>query len=437
MLFILAILNSIMDFIVTPATCLKGETAAPPSKSYTIRAVLSGLLADKVSTIRTPLRSRDTQAAFDACRMFGGVIEEAGDAVRIAGTGGKIKAPQDTVDTLNSGTTIRICTAIASLTGEEVTLTGDESIRRRPIKPLLDCLTQLGVKSSSEGGNPPVKVKGPLLGGACAMRGDVSSQFITAVLMAAPYAKEDVVLKLSTQLKSRPYVDLTLRMLKLFKVGAINDGYERFTVPSNQVYSAADYTVEGDYSSAAFILAAAALTDSKVTVRNLFRESLQADKRIVGILEEMGAKVRVDDDSVTVESAGRLRGVTVDLSDSPDLVPIVSCLGALAEGKTQIVNAAHARLKECDRIAAMAAELSRMGAKVAEREDGLTITGGRLKGAKVDGWLDHRIIMALAVAALKADGETVISGAEHVDVTFPDFQEVMNGLGTKISRKVR
>jgi 3-phosphoshikimate 1-carboxyvinyltransferase len=423
-----------MDYVVSPVGALNGELTAPPSKSYTIRAVLAALLADGASTIRSPLRSRDTEAAFNACGAFGGVLEDSGDKVLITGTGGDVKTPPGLVDTLNSGTTIRICSAIASLCQGQVRLTGDASIQRRPIQPLLDALTQLGVTSSSANGCPPLSVKGPLAGGVCSIRGDISSQYITAILMAAPYAKDDVTVNITTQLKSRPYVDMTLRLLGEFGVSVENEKnqYGRFSVRAGQTYRSADYTVEGDYSSAAFILAAAALTKSDVTVKNVFRDSLQADKKILWIIEKMGAKVARAADSVTVSSDGALRGLTVDLSDSPDLVPIVSVLGALAEGKTEIVNAAHARLKECDRIRAMATELKKMGADITERQDGLLIAGGRLRGARVDGWLDHRIIMSLAVAAMKAQGRTVISGAEHVDVTFPSFRGVMNGLGANI-----
>jgi len=421
-----------MEFTVSPIDSLSGGVVAPASKSYTIRAVLSGLLAEGTSTIRSPLVSRDTEAAFNACSAFGGGLRREGDVMLIEGTGGDVKAPGGVVDTLNSGTTIRISTAIASLCDTEVKLTGDESIQRRPIKPLLDALSQLGVKSTSKNGCPPLSVRGPIEGGACSIPGNVSSQFITAVIMAAPYAREEVVVNVTTPLKSRPYVDLTLNMLGLFGVDVMNDDYRTFNVPL-QAYKGADYTVEGDYSSAAFILAAAALTKSDVMVSNLFRDSLQADKRVLEIISQMGAKVTSAADSVRVTSDGRLSGVKVDLSDSPDLVPIVSVLGALASGRTEIVNAAHARLKECDRIKAMATELAKMGAKIQEREDGLLIEGGALHGANVEGWLDHRIIMSLAVAGFRAQGKTVISGSEHVDVTFPNFKQSMNGLGARIA----
>jgi 3-phosphoshikimate 1-carboxyvinyltransferase len=421
-----------MDYIVSPVHSLGGCVKAPPSKSYTIRAVLCSLLADGQSTVRSPLLSRDTKAAFDACESFGARITPTQEGISVAGTAGRIRAPNEPLDTLNSGTTIRICTAIASLATEKVELTGDESIRCRPIKPLLDALKQLGVKTHSANGNPPHTVEGPLAGGACGIRGDVSSQYVSALLIAAPYAGRDVTVEMTSPLKSRPYVELTLNMLSIFGVNVHNSGFERFTVPCGQTYRSADYTVEGDYSSAAFILAAAALTDSEVEVANLLGDSMQADRKIVEILGLMGAKADAGADHVRVSSDGCLEGVTVDLSDSPDLVPIVSVLGACASGRTEIVNASHARLKECDRIAAMASELRRMGADITETDDGLVIEGGRLRGAQVDGWRDHRIIMSLAVAGLKAEGETRIAGAEHVDVTFPDFKDVMKNLGATI-----
>ncbi len=221
-----------MEYVISPAGRLQGRVLAPPSKSYTIRAVLSALLAEGTSRISSPLVSRDTQAAFGACKAFGGIVKEADGGFDITGTGGKVLAPSETVDTLNSGTTIRICTAIASLCDKKVALSGDASICRRPIKPLLYALSDLGVKTSSKEGNPPVTVEGPLQGGVCGIRGDVSSQFISALLMASPYAKRDVTVKITSKLKSRPYVDLTLNMLRLFGVKAVNEGYEKFFVES-------------------------------------------------------------------------------------------------------------------------------------------------------------------------------------------------------------
>jgi 3-phosphoshikimate 1-carboxyvinyltransferase len=421
-----------MDYVVKPVRRLHGSVKAPASKSYTIRSVVAGLLSDGRTVIHNPLYSADTLACIKACKKLGALITPEEDRIFIDGTKGVIEGPKGVLNLENSGTSIRLLTAVAALSDTEITLTGDESIRKRPIKPLLDALNQLGVRTESASGCPPVKVEGPLEGGFCEIRGDVSSQFISALLMASPYAKKDTVVEVTTVLKSRPYVDLTLEVMRRFGVFLDCEGYSKFMIGSGQVYSAIDYVVEGDYSSAAFVLAAAALTDSRVVVRNLFRDSLQADKRIVEILAEMGAKVDVGGDFVRVEGSGSLSGVTVDLSDSPDLVPIVSVLGCFAEGETKIVNAEHARLKECDRVKAMAVELRKMGAVVAERDDGLTVRSTGLNGVVVDGWRDHRVVMALAVAGLRVFGETRITGAEFVDVTFPGFRGLMNGLGAVI-----
>ncbi|MCX6695383.1 MAG: 3-phosphoshikimate 1-carboxyvinyltransferase [Candidatus Altiarchaeota archaeon] len=425
-----------MHLIVKKTGSLEGTVKAPASKSYTIRAVLSALLAEGTSTIKDPLFSLDTKAAMNVCTKLGGVIKNREfEEITVDGTAGRIKNPGCTLDTLNSGTTIRIATAIASLSKEQITLTGDDSIRRRPIQPLADALSQIGVKVKTTNGNPPVEVKGPLQGGVCNIRGDISSQFISGLLMASPYALKDTTVNITTELKSKPYVDLTLNMLKLFKVRVENRKYSSFFVPPQQVYEAAEYTVEGDYSSAAFVLAAAALTESKVTVENLFKDSLQADKKIVEIIKEMGAKVSAQRDHVTVRGSGYLTGVRVDLSDSPDLVPIVSVLGACAEGETVIYNTEHARLKECDRIKAMYTELSKLKVNVTERPDGLVIQGGALHGATIDSWNDHRIVMSLAIAGLKAEGETKIMDGEVAAVTFPNFVHAMQGIGAGIDSR--
>ena len=414
---------------VFPCDGLKGSVCAPASKSYTIRAVLCGLLADGKSRIMSPLISQDTLASFKAARMLGAFCEDIENGLEVQGISGQVRAPDQRIDTMNSGTTIRLCTAISSLAQKPVTLTGDDSVRSRPMAHLLEALAQLGVWTTSDMGRPPVTVCGPILGGKTEIAGNVSSQFISAIMMAAPYAMSDVEIVIKNGLKSRPYVDLTLDMLSRFGIEAENIGYDRFNIASGQTYRACEYTVEGDYSSAAFMLAAGAIMGEKVRVTNLFPKSLQADRKMVEILEDMGADVKVGGNHVTVSGSGRLLGVKVDLSDCPDLVPIVSALGAVCEGEVEIFNARHARVKECDRISAMACELSKMGAKVGERPDGLTIKGARIRGARLSGWNDHRIIMSLAIAGLAAEGVTRIDGANHIDVTFPDFVNVMGRLG--------
>lgn len=421
-----------MELTIEPTSELSGSVKTPPSKSITIRAVVAGLLSEGKTTVRNPLDSLDTRACMSAAEMLGAKITGKDGAIIVDGVGREIKIPNQIIDTQNSGTTIRIMTAVASLACGKVRLTGDESIQKRPIKPMLKALEDLGVVTESTNGFPPHSVRGPIVGRACSITGDISSQFISGLLMATPYAHADTIIEITTPLRSRPYVDLTLDMLHDFRIKVKNENYDRFFVPKEQTYRACDYTVEGDYSSAAFVVGAAAATKSRVTIQNLRAESKQADKKILDIARQMGATVKSEKNSVTISGNGKISGVTVDLSDSPDLVPIVAALGTIADDETIIENAAHARLKECDRIHAMTIELSKMGAKVTEKQDGLIIKGGNLKGACLEGWKDHRIVMALSVAALRAKGKTTITDAEMIPVTFPNYVKAMQKLGAKI-----
>lgn len=421
-----------MNLVVEQTKSLSGTVNAPPSKSYTIRALIASALGRGHSFIKEPLLSLDTKACIDCCKKLGSDIKEDGKGLLIEGNSGFIHTPDEALDAQNSGTSIRLMTGICSLGHKKIDLTGDESIRGRPIEPLLKALEQLGVKTGSTNGFPPHWVKGPLAGGNCKIRGDISSQFLSSLLMSAPLAEKDTSIELTTPLKSKPYVDLTIDILDRFGIIVENENYERFKVPAEQEYKAIQYTIEGDFSSAAFILGAASITEGNITVKNIVRKSKQADKKILGIVVDMGAKLNVNEDFVKMEGTGNLNGITVDLSDAPDLVPITSVLGALAKGETVINNVWHARLKECDRIHAMAQELKKMGANIEEEKDGLVIQGGSLKGCAVEGWKDHRIVMALAIAALKAEGETTISDAEYTDVTFPGFVELMQKLGANV-----
>jgi len=435
-----------MELTVKKTRGLAGVVKAPPSKSYTHRAIMVAGLASGVSRIRDPLLSADPLASVDAVRAAGAKVEIAdgddhGDVegdLLITGTGGRVNAPNSLVDVRNSGTTIRIMATVFSLCDQVVTLTGDESIRKRPMQPILSALEQLGVRTTATFERAPLSVRGPIKPGECNILGDVSSQFISGLLMTLPLLDGDSAINVTTELRSKPYIDLTLDVMERFGVSVEKEdgAYRKFNIKGNQKYKAADYTVEGDYSGAAFLLGAAALTDSDVTVENLFASSRQGDKKIVSILKSMGAKVKASGNSIHVVGSGQdeLDGIDIDLSQTPDLLPIVAVLGAAAKGVTRIFNVEHARIKECDRIAAMAQGLKAMGADVEEKQDGLVIQGGKpLKGARINTFKDHRIIMAFAVAGMLAGGETVIEDAEHVDVSFPHFVEAMKTLGAKFS----
>lgn len=407
---------------------LSGEVFAPPSKSYTHRAVLITSLGPGGS-IKRPLLSADTRATISASQAFGADIDIDED-VRITGVADQPRTPEDVINVLNSGTTLRFCLAVAALTDGAV-LTGDASIRSRPNGPLLSSLCDLGAQAFSirNNGKAPLVVRGRMKGGTARLNGAVSSQFLSALLIAAPLVENDSTIAIDGELKSRPYAEMTLDMLAQAGI-RIEAGAQQFFVPGGQRFGLKGYTIPGDFSSASYPLAAAAVTGSEVKVRGVL-PSRQGDSAIIDILSRMGAEVSWDKESGDLRvKGGELQGVDVDAGRTPDLVPTIAVLGALAKGKTTVFNAEHVRHKETDRLHAMAVELSRMGADIRERPDGLEIEGGKLHGASVHGYHDHRIVMALAVAAMVA-GDTEIDTAESVDVSYPGFFQQMKGLGAK------
>jgi len=408
---------------------LSGEVFAPPSKSYTHRAILITSLGPGGS-IKRPLLSADTRATISASQAFGAEIDIDED-VKIKGVADRPRTPEDVIDVLNSGTTLRFCSAVAALT-EGAVLTGDASIRSRPNGPLLSSLSDLGAQAFSirNNGKAPLVVRGRIKGGTARLDGSVSSQFLSALLISAPLAEEETRIVIQGELKSRPYAEMTLDMLAEAGI-RIEPGEQEFLVPGNQSFGLKGYTIPGDFSSASYPMAAAAVTGSEVTVKGVL-PSRQGDSAIIDILRRMGAEVSWDREKGDLRvRGGELQAVDVDAGRTPDLVPTIAVLGALAKGKTTVFNAEHVRHKETDRLHAMAVELSRMGADIKERPDGLEITGGVLHGAKVHGHHDHRIVMALAVAGLVA-GDTEIDTAESVDVSYPGFFAQMKGLGAEV-----
>jgi len=454
-----------MDVHVTNST-IRGTTRAPPSKSYTHRALLAAGYSDG-ATVRSPLVSADTRATARAVTAFGGAVEpmsgdgvadvsvpDDADALVVDGFDGRPGVPDDVIDCANSGTTMRLVTAAAALADGTTVLTGDGSLRSRPQGPLLNALADLGVRAESTRGNgqAPLVVSGPLDGGDVAIPGDVSSQYVTALLMAGAVTDRGIEVELTTDLKSAPYVDITLELLADFGVEAtpVDDdgdaldgaaGAAGFVVEGGQSYApdGGSYAVPGDFSSISYLVAAgavAAAPGEPVRIEGA-RPSAQGDAAIVDIAERMGADIEWDRDAgvITVRRSD-LAGVEVDVGDTPDLLPTIAALGAVADGDTRIVNCEHVRYKETDRVAAMAEELEALGAETTEEPDVLTVHGSEsdLRGATVDGRADHRIVMSLAVAALAAEGTTTIRGGEHVDVSFPDFFDAMADLGMAVER---
>ncbi|WP_305064502.1 3-phosphoshikimate 1-carboxyvinyltransferase [Methanococcoides sp.] len=411
-----------------------GEIFAPPSKSYTHRAITVAALS-KESIIHRPLISADTQSTIKACEMLGAYIEKDGDKLLISGIDGEPQTPDNVIDVGNSGTTLRFMTAVSALGQGTTVLTGDNSIRSRPNGPLLNVLNDLGVQSISTRGNgcAPIVVTGGLKGAIAKIDGSISSQFISALLLACPLTKNSTTLSIKGELKSKPYIDVTLDILE--KAGAeiyLEENHSlKFIIPGSQKYRLKEYTVPGDFSSASYLLAAAAMTDTKIKVNNLY-PSMQGDIAIIDILKEMGANIYWNKEEGTVEvNGGKLHGITMDAGATPDLVPTVAVLGAVAEGETVITNAEHVRYKETDRLHAMALELNKMGISTSEEKDKLTIKGGELKGAEVHGWHDHRIVMSLTLAGMIA-GNTTIDTAEAIFISYPNFFDSMRSIGADV-----
>jgi 3-phosphoshikimate 1-carboxyvinyltransferase len=408
-----------------------GSVEAPPSKSYTHRAIVIGSLG-KYAKIEKPLLSADTLASVAACRALGAEISVKDDVIEIAGVIGKPHVPEDVINAANSGTTLRLCASIASLADGATVFTGDASLRKRPNGPLIKALNDLGaVCYSTRGtGTAPIVVHGVLQGGNIEINGGISSQFISSLLISCPFARDETNIQIEGDLKSKPYVEVTLEMIE--KAGGhIATNFKEFEIPADQEYNLGEYHIPGDFSSASYMLAAGALS-GKVTVENMF-PSKQGDAAILEHLLDMGANVYWDQEkgAVTVEKS-ELKGIDVDVGNTPDLVPTLAVLGACARGETHITNAAHVRYKETDRLHAMAVELKKMGVDITEQPDGLTINGGTLKGAEVEGYDDHRIVMALATAGLVATGTTTIGTAESVDISYPGFFSDLKRLGAKV-----
>ncbi len=407
---------------------VSGTVRAPPSKSYTHRALVLGALSGGTCTIQRPLRSEDTDATLAGIASFGASIEREGDDLRISG--GRLQAPGKTVDARNSGTTLRLLSGVASLLDGTTTLTGDSSLRKRPMGPLLDSLNSLGARTSSLGGDgrPPVEVRGVLRGGIATLPGDVSSQFLSSLLLACPLAANPSEIRVLPPLRSEPYVGMTREAMARFGVElTAEDGV--FRIAGTQQYVPTDLEVPGDFSSAAFPLVAAAIARGDVTVSGLDLSSAQGDRAIVELLRSFGASVDVEADRVRARG-GDLAGQTVDVAETPDLFPVLAVLASQADGESRFVNGSHLRHKESDRIATTVSMLRALGVAAQATEDGCVVRGpNRLRGAFVDAQGDHRILMAAAVAGLVADDAVDISDPWCFRASYPSFLDDFRALG--------
>ena len=418
---------------VRPAEEVTGTVPIPGSKSVTHRALIAAGLAEGESRLHKFLECEDTVFTTHALRNLGIGLAAAGETMIVQGSGGVFTPAAETREIFlgNSGTSFRLLLAVVALARGRFLLTGTPRMHRRPVGELVTALKCLGVDASCSKleGFPPVALRAAgIRGGKVQISGNRSSQFISSLLLAGPYAEGEVEIEVTGSLVSRPYVDLTVEVMERFGASLAREEYRYFRVIPGQVYRAREFTIEGDVSSASYFWAAAAVTGGSVTTTNLYpRTTQQGDIDFLAVLEEMGCSVERGADRVVVRG-GRLAGVEVDMGSMPDMVPTLAAIAAFAEGATLIRNVAHLRDKESDRLRAIAREWQRLGIPVEELADGLIIRGGPTSsGALVDPHDDHRLAMALAVLGLRTPG-VKINDEQCVSKSFPGFWELWDGL---------
>ena len=407
---------------IKPVQNLQATITVPGSKSYTNRALLIAGLTDGECRLEKPLVSDDTKYMIRALKAFGISVQEEKEAFIVSGRGGKLSTPEEDIFIGNAGTTMRFLTTFSALVPGKTRLDGDERMRQRPLADLLHCLTQMGVKAVSANGNgcPPIDIAGgEVPGGEVQLAGDKSSQYLTSILLSAPYFKNDTCIHIQGDLTSKSYADITLDIMKTFGVSVINESYQRFKVKAGDRYNAQTYQVESDWSSASYFLAAAAVTGGEVTLTDINPHSVQGDAQFTSVLEKMGC--RVEKKSNTLQIKGNpLKGITINMNNMPDAVQTLAVTALFAEGETVIQGIGNLRIKETDRILALANELIRLGAEVETGEDYLVIRPGDYRGAEIETYDDHRMAMSFAVAGLKIPGIR-IKNPTCVEKSFPDF----------------
>ncbi len=414
---------------IQPLTKVEASIEVPGSKSITQRALIAAALADGESCLINPLSSEDTHYTAGALRQMGIEIQEEDNCWIVNGKEGLLKEPEKEIYLGNNGTATRFLTSVASLGKGIFRIKGDHRMEERPIEPLMSALKGWGVdiKSVNDTGCPPLEINANgLTGGKTVLPEGKSSQYLSSLLLVAPFAKVPAELEVSGEVLSKPYVAMTMAVMAEFGINVMsNEALSDFSVPQG-VYKARDYQIEGDASNASYFWAAAAVTGGRVTVSNVPVPSLQGDAAFVALLARMGCQVEKTGNGLTVSGPDELKGITVDMGDWPDVVPTLAVVASQATGRTVIKNIAHLRIKECDRLHVMAVELSKLGVQVEELEDTLIIDGngpgGQLQGAEIETYNDHRIAMSFAVAGLVVPGIKVL-GEQCVAKSFPDFWE--------------
>jgi len=410
---------------------ITGKIICPPNKSYTHRAIFLAALSDGKSIVKNILNSSDIKATISACNAFGVEVHEDKDIITIKNTIGST-VQGSMIDAQNSGTTIRIAIAIAALSGGNTMLTGDESLKKRPMQPILDSLQTLGVSSESDGGLPPITIKGKIKGNQVNIDGKISSQFISALLIVAPRLENGLIINIQGELVSKPYIDLTIAIMKEFGVVVNSEiPYKKYVV-KHQIYKPTTFTVPSDFSNLALLLASNVLLGDGLEIEISLGNLPQGDEAIIDILEELGVNVTLNGNIITTKSPEMLTGGRFDLGNTPDLLPALAILSLKSSKPIEIFNVKHARYKETDRIAIISRELKKIGIVVEEYEDGMKLTSNEnLSSGELNSENDHRLFMAFSIAAMYI-GDCTVTDPDSVQISYPNFISDMKNVGAQI-----
>jgi 3-phosphoshikimate 1-carboxyvinyltransferase len=406
---------------------VSGEVKAPPSKSMTQRAIAAAILADGQSLILNPSYCDDSLAAMSIALSLGARVEPEADKMKITGSG---ELKEKKLNCGESGLAIRLFSPIAALYDAEIIMTGAGSLKKRPMNMIGDALNQLGAECTSTGGFLPLTIRGPLKGGNCETDGSVSSQLLTGLLMSLPLCNEASTIKVNN-LKSKPYIDMTLEVLRDFGIKISNKNYELFDVPGRQKYLPLTYEVESDWSGGSFLLVAGAI-NGDVKVTGLRTKSFQSDMGILKALEMAGANMKISDNMIEI-SKSDLKAFEFDATESPDLFPPLVALASYCKGVTKLKGASRLVHKESDRASALSEEFGKMNIKVDMKDDYLIVTGGKVKGARVNSHDDHRIAMAAAVAAIGASDTVFIKDSHCIAKSYPGFFDDLRKVGAVVN----
>ena len=411
---------------------IHGKITCPPNKSYTHRAVFLAALSDGKSIVKNILRSQDTIATINACKAFGVEVHEEDDIITIKNSIGET-VQGSMVNAENSGTTIRIAIAIAALSGGNTMLTGDDSLKKRPMQPILDSLETLGITSESNDGKPPITIKGKIKGTEVTINGDISSQFISALLIIAPRLENGLIINVEGEMVSKPYVDLTIAIMKKFGV-VVNPEiqYKKYIV-KHQVYKPTTFTIPSDFSNLALLLSANVLLGDGLIIDISLGDMPQGDEAIIDILEELGVSVTLNENEISTKSPKMLDGGKFDLSDTPDLLPALAILSLKSSKPIEIFNVKHARYKETDRIAVISRELKKIGVDVEENDDGMILKSTqKFNASELNSENDHRLFMAFSIVAMYI-GDCIVTDPDSVSVSYPNFIKDMKNAGAQIN----